>query len=204
MTSAAWEPLLKGRGYFVTGTDTGVGKTWVACRLADAARRRGLRVGVLKPAESGSDGDAAALLRASGCALPLEVVRPFTFLRPLAPAMAAALEGRRVTLGPILKAYKTVAEVSDFTLVEGAGGLLAPYGPGLDGAKVAKAVGLPLLVVARRGLGTINHCLLTLEAARARGLAVAAVLLNGPAGRRDPSVAFNRDAIARLGHVRVF
>lgn len=195
--------LIKGPGYFVTGTDTGVGKTWVACRLAQAARAKGLRVGVLKPAESGQGGDAQALKTASQCPLPLTVLRPYAFKRPLAPAVAAALEGKRVALGPITKAFKTIKEVSDFMLVEGAGGLLVPYGPSLDGAALAKALGLPLLIVARRGLGTINHSLLTLEAARTRGLEVAAVVLSAPAAKGDPSAVGNARQIARLGKVKV-
>jgi dethiobiotin synthetase len=203
MSRKALEALVRGRGYFVTGTDTGVGKTWVACRLAEEARARGLRVGVLKPAESGSGGDAAALKKASGCPLPLGLVRPYAFKRPLAPSVAAAAEGRRVSLGPIVRAFTTLSGLSDFMLVEGAGGLLVPYGKGLDGASLAKALGLPLLIVARRGLGTINHSLLTLEAARRRKLTVAALVLSGPAGAGDASVKSNARQIARLGRVKV-
>ena len=198
------EKLLTGPGYFVTGTDTGVGKTWVSCRLAEAARAKGLRVGVLKPAESGQGGDAVALKRASACPLPLAVLRPYAFKDALAPAVAAARAGRRVSLSAIVRAFKTVMSVSDFMLVEGAGGLLVPYGRGLDGASIAKALGLPLLVVARPGLGTINHCLLTLEAARMRGLQVRAVVLSGPAPTRDASVLSNAGQIAKLGGVEVF
>jgi dethiobiotin synthetase len=195
--------LIHGPGYFVTGTDTGVGKTWVACRLAELARAKGLRCGVLKPAESGTGGDAAKLLKASGCPLPLSLVRPYAFKAPLAPAVAAAQEHRRLSLGRVLKAFKAVQEASDFMLVEGAGGLLVPYAPGLDGAGLAKALGLPLLIVARRGLGTINHSLLTLEAARRRGLKVAALVLSGPAAKGDPSVRTNGRTIAKLGRVAV-
>lgn len=203
MSPAGLASLLEGPGYFVTGTDTGVGKTRVACGLAGAARARGLRVGVLKPAESGDGGDALALKKASACPLPLELIRPYAFRAALAPAVAAAQEGKRVLMQPILKAFKAVSSISDFVLVEGAGGLLVPYGPGLDGASLAKAMGLPLLIVARRGLGTINHSLLTLEAARARGLRVAAVVLSAPGRKGDPSVAGNARQIARLGKVRV-
>jgi dethiobiotin synthetase len=177
--------LIHGPGYFVTGTDTG------------------LRCGVLKPAESGAGGDAAKLLKASGCPLPLSLVRPYAFKAPLAPAVAAVQEHRRLSLGRVLKAFKAVQEASDFMLVEGAGGLLVPYAPGLDGAGLAKALGLPLLIVARRGLGTINHSLLTLEAARRRGLKVAALVLSGPAAKGDPSVRTNGRTIAKLGRVAV-
>lgn len=196
-------PVRRAGGLFVTGTDTGVGKTWVACRLAEAWTARGLKVGVFKPAESGGGADAEALIRASGRGLPLALVRPYAFRRPLAPGVAAAQEGRRISLARIKRAYATLRGQGDRMLVEGAGGLLVPYGPGLDGAGLAKALRLPLLVVARARLGTINHSLLTLEAARRRGLQVAAVVLNGPRERRDPSIRGNAAVIRRLGRVKV-
>lgn len=208
MPSPSWiaslEKHLRGSaGAFVTGTDTGIGKTWVACRLAQAWAARGLKVGVFKPAESGSGGDAAALIKASGRAWPLELVRPYAFKRPLAPAVAAAQEGKRVSLARLRKAFKRIAAGSDRVIVEGAGGLLVPYGPKLDGSTLARSLDLPVLVVARAGLGTINHSLLTLEAARRRGLRVAAVILNGPQPQGDPSVASNAAVIRRLGKVPV-
>jgi dethiobiotin synthetase len=208
MKLATWikalEPVLDGhRGVFITGTDTGVGKTWVACRLAEAWAGRGLRVGVFKPAESGAGGDAQALLKAAHSRLPLALVRPYAFRRPLAPGLAAAQEGKRVSLARLKRHYVQIAAASDRVLVEGAGGLLVPYAPGLDGAGVAKGLRLPVLLVARAGLGTINHSLLSLEAARRRGLRVLAVLLNGPQDRSDPSIKGNAAAIRRLGKLPV-
>jgi dethiobiotin synthetase len=196
--------IIKAKGAFVTGTDTGVGKTWVACRLAEALRRKGLRVGVLKPAESGQGGDAQKLKRASGCPLPLDVIRPYHFKLPLAPAVAAHLEGRRVSLPKIKAAYAALRDVSDVVLVEGAGGLLVPYGPGLNGAGLAKALGLPLLVVARAGLGTLNHSLLTLEAAQRRRLKVLGLLLNGRVKAGDRSGSSNARVLRSLSSVMVF
>lgn len=208
MRAAAWtnalEPWLRGqRGIFVSGTDTGIGKTWVSCRLAEAWAARGLRVGVFKPAESGDGGDAKALIKAARSSLPLDLVRPYAFRRPLAPAMAAALEGKRVSMAGLRRCYRQIEAESDRVLVEGAGGLLVPYAPGLDGAALAQRLGLPLLIVARAGLGTINHSLLTLEAARQRGLKVLAVILNGPHDAKDPSIRLNAEAIRSLGRVRV-
>ena len=191
-------------GVFITGTDTGVGKTWVGCRLAEAWRAQGLRVGVFKPAESGSGGDAAKLKRSAGSRSPMELVRPYHFKRPLAPAVAAQAEGRRVILRVIKKAYAKIRASSDLVLVEGAGGLLVPYAPGLDAARLAKALGLPLLIVARARLGTINHSLLTLEAARRRGLRVLGVLLNGKAPKSDASKSSNASVLRRLGKTRVW
>jgi dethiobiotin synthetase len=196
--------IIKARGAFITGTDTGIGKTWVACQLARALRQKGLRVGVLKPAESGDGGDALNLKRASGCPLPLKVIRPYHFKQPLAPAVAARLEGKRVALAKIQAAYIEIRRVSDVVLIEGAGGLLVPYGPGLDGAALAKALKLPLLIVARAGLGTINHSLLTLEAARRRRLKVLGVLLNRRGRAKDRSVAGNAQVVQALGRCQVF
>jgi dethiobiotin synthetase len=191
------------RRVFVTGTDTGVGKTWVSCALARAWSDQGARVGVFKPAESGDGGDALALLKAARCPLPLDLVRPYAFKRPLAPAVAAAEEGTRVSLAGLKLCYRQIAAASDRVLVEGAGGLLVPYGPRLDGAGLAKALGLPVLIIARAKLGTINHSLLTVEAARRRGLRVLGVVLNGPHERRDPSVPLNAKVIRRLGRLPV-
>lgn len=188
----------------MTGTDTGVGKTWVACRLAETWAAQGLRVGVFKPAESGSGGDAQALIRAAASDLPLRLVRPYAFRKPLAPAVAAALEGRRISLTRLKAAYRGIAAVSDRVLVEGAGGLLVPYAPRLDGAGIARTLGLPLLIVARAGLGTLNHSLLTVEAARRRGLRVAAIVLNGPQSPRDPSVRSNAAVLRKLSGLPVF
>lgn len=196
-------PVQRAGGLFVSGTDTGVGKTWVACRLAEAWSRAGLQVGVFKPAESGQGGDAAALLKAAASTQPLSLVRPYAFKRPLAPAVAAAQEGKRISLLCLKRAYAKLASQSDRMVVEGAGGLLVPYAPRLDAGILARSLGLPLLIVARAKLGTINHTLLTLEAARRRGLDVAAVLLNGPQDRRDPSIASNAAVIRRLGRVPV-
>jgi dethiobiotin synthetase len=196
--------IIQAKGTFITGTDTGVGKTWVACRLAEALRQRGLRVGVFKPAESGDGGDALKLKRASGCPLPLSVIRPYHFKQPLAPAVAARLEGKRVSLAKIQAALAELRRDSDVVLIEGAGGLLVPYGPGLDGAALAKALKLPLLIVARAGLGTLNHSLLTLEAARRRRLKVLGVLLNGRVKAGDRSASSNARVLRSLTRVIVF
>lgn len=209
MKTAAWisalEPLLRGqRGIFVSGTDTGIGKTWVSCRLAEAWTAQGMRVGVFKPAESGDGGDAKALIKAARSSLPLDLVRPYAFRQPLAPAMAAELEGKRVRLAGLKRCYQQIEADSDRVLVEGAGGLLVPYAPGLDGAGIALRLKLPVLLVARAQLGTINHSLLSLEAARRRGLKVLAVILNGPTDAKDPSIRLNAKTIQKLGRVKVF
>jgi dethiobiotin synthetase len=170
------------RGCFVTGTDTGVGKTRVACELVRALARAGVRAGAIKPVETGVDArgplDALALREAAGGGDPLGDVCPQAFALPAAPAVAAAAEGREVSLAAVRAAFARLAARHECVIAEGAGGLLVPVAPGLDMAGLAAALALPLLVVARARLGTLNHTRLTLEAARARGLALAGVVIS--------------------------
>lgn len=170
------------RGCFVTGTDTGVGKTLVATTLVAALRARGIDVGVVKPVETGvgADGaaDAIALRLAAGVDDPLSDVCPQQFALPAAPTVAAAVEERTVNLAAIDAAFARVCEAHDFVVVEGAGGLLVPAAEGCTMADLALRFGLPLLVVARAALGTINHTQLTLEAAATRGLPVLGVVIS--------------------------
>jgi dethiobiotin synthetase len=190
------------RGLFVTGTDTGVGKTEVACALLSGARAAGLDVGAMKPAESGlapgQPSDAERLRQAAGGGDPLELVCPYRFAPPLAPGVAARLAGVEISMARLLEAARTLASRHAALLVEGAGGLLVPLTPTQTYADLAVALGLPVLVVARAGLGTVNHTALTLEALRARGLAVAGVVLNRTGPDDDPSVPYNAAEIERL------
>lgn len=186
---------MNARGYFVTATDTGVGKTVVAAGLAAALRARGRDVGVFKPVQSGAlagdpAGDAAIL--GADCV--------YAFAAPVAPLVAARAEGKVVELEPIVARGRELAGRHELLLVEGAGGLLAPLSEELDVAGLAAALRLPLLIVARAGLGTVNHTLLTIEAARARGLEIAGIVLNGEA---DASTAENAGMIEERSGVRV-
>lgn len=165
-------------GYFITATDTGVGKTFVTAALAESLRARGLDVAVFKPVQSGALADDP-----SGDAALLGAACIYSFAAPLAPLVAARAAGETIALGPILARARELAREHEILLVEGVGGLLVPLAPGLDVADLAAALGLPLIVVARAGLGTVNHTLLTIEAARARGLDVAGVVLNGESDR---------------------
>ncbi len=195
------------RGLFVTGTDTGVGKTEVACGLVRGHRARGLDVGAMKPAQSGhapgEPSDADRLRAAAGDADPAELVCPYTFGPPLAPAVAARLEGRTVSLPRLLDAARALAARHAALVVEGAGGLMTPLTGRETFADLAVALGLPVLVVARAGLGTVNHVALTCEALRARGLVVHGVVLNRTSGGHDPSEPHNAGEIERLTGVRV-
>ena len=173
------------QGLFVTGTDTSVGKTVVACALAETLRRRHVDVGVMKPIETGVGPqgplDAISLRESAGVDDPLELICPQRFELPAAPSVAAAHEGRRVDRAAIRRAFDSLAARHDRMLVEGAGGLLVPIEPGWFMADLARDLGLPLLVVTRASLGTVNHTLLTLEVAAARGLAIAGVVIShGP------------------------
>ena len=186
-------------GVFVTGTDTGVGKTVVSCALASGLRARGIDVGVMKPAETGvpKEGplDARALRAAAAVSDPIELICPQTFALPAAPTVAAAHEGRSVDVAAIDAAYRALRERHRFLVVEGAGGLRVPAAEGLDMAGLAARVGLPVLLVARASLGTINHTLLTLESLRAEGLPLAGVVINHVGGPLSEADALNLRAL---------
>jgi dethiobiotin synthetase len=174
------------RGLFVTGTDTGVGKTRVACALAHALSLRGVRVRARKPVESGVDArhgplDAQALREAAGAHEPIDRVCPLRLRAPLSPERAARLEGLRLELDDLVAAVRADADERGFVLAEGAGGFLSPIARDALNADLARALALPVLIVAADRLGTLNHTLLTVEAVRVRGLAVAGVVLNAPA-----------------------
>ena len=195
------------RGLFVTGTDTGVGKTEVATALVAGWRARGLDVGAMKPAQSGvEDGlptDADRLREAAGGTDPAGLVCPYSFRAPLAPAVAARFEGVHVSLAHVLACAAELARRHAALVVEGAGGLLVPLTDRETYADLAVALGMPVLLVARAGLGTVNHTALTCEALRARGLVVAGVILNRALPGVDPSEPHNVSAIERLTGARV-
>jgi len=200
------------RGLFITGTDTGVGKTYVATGLSAALRRAGVDVGVMKPAESGCrmgagalvPADARALLRASGARDPLDLVNPYRFSEPLAPAVAAKRAGIRISIARIMKAFHDLAQRHDRLIVEGAGGILVPLAGRLTYLDLAERLHLPVLIVARPNLGTINHTLLTVLAVRSRNLPIAGIVINDRrGGRRGAAERTNPGVIARLSGVPV-
>jgi dethiobiotin synthetase len=163
---------------FVTGTDTGVGKTVAAAVLAARAGSDGVRVRYVKTIQTGlapgAPGDADFVSAASG----VEAVELLRFAEPLAPAVAAAREGRSVDVAGLVEAVRALARDVDLLLVEGAGGLLVPLSETETMADLALALGAELVVVARAGLGTLNHTALTLEVARGRGLSVAGLVVS--------------------------
>ncbi|MFZ5452743.1 MAG: dethiobiotin synthase [Thermodesulfobacteriota bacterium] len=204
------------KGLFVTGTDTNVGKTQVAAGLTAALRKGGLKAGYFKPVQSGCPEEGGRLIPTDAriaqelAALPepLELLTPITLRLPLAPGVAAAREGIKVDLERVAAVYRELARRYDFLVVEGAGGLYVPLVDTkflvLD---LACWLNLPLLVVARAGLGTINHTALTVLAARRAGLAVAGVILNrcsaspGLAEKTNPEVIEALTGVPILGKV---
>jgi len=195
-----------GNGIFITGTDTGVGKTFVACGLAALLREQGYRVGVMKPAETGCDEkdgqlfpeDTVRLKEASDCVEPLEKICPYRLKDPLAPSVAAERSGVTIDIGRIAALYTEISSKHDITIVEGAGGLLVPLLPHYTYADLAKLLKLPVLVVAANRLGSINHLLLTLEHASCRGLRVLGYVLNHLESQPSLAAETNAEALRYL------
>ncbi|HEY1716158.1 MAG TPA: dethiobiotin synthase [Solirubrobacteraceae bacterium] len=198
------------RGCFVTGTDTGVGKTVVAAAIVARLRALGADVGAVKPLITGLDDppdpdwprDHELLARVAG-SQPAEVILA-GFGPPVSPHLAIELAGATPpTLEALAGGVRALARVGGVTVVEGVGGLLVPLGPDVDVRDLARALALPLVIAARPGLGTISHTLLTLEAARSAGLTVAGVVLTPWPDQPSIMERSNRETIARRGDVEV-
>lgn len=171
------------RGYFVAGTDTGAGKTHVACALIEALKRRGQRVAAMKPVAAGveadgSNADVRRLVAAANVAADPRDINPYCFAPPIAPHIAAQRAGVVIELGVIAEAFERLCAMADVVVVEGAGGLLVPIDDvrGMD--SIPQRLDLPVILVVGMRLGCINHALLSAEALRARGLRLAAWVAN--------------------------
>ncbi|MFQ5427104.1 MAG: dethiobiotin synthase, partial [Gaiellales bacterium] len=196
------------RGVFVTGTDTGVGKSVTTAGLAHALRSIGARPGIFKPVQSGHAagdpaGDVGRLREWSGVDAPPSRLNVYAFEAPLAPLIAAREQGETILLAPILERAAELSRECDVLLVEGAGGLFVPLGERWTIADLARALSMPVLIVARKGLGTVNHAVLTVKAVRELALEVCGVVLNGPEAGVDPSVATNAALIEQFAQVTV-
>jgi dethiobiotin synthetase len=184
---------LTAHGFFVTGTDTGVGKTLVACSLLGAFASRGLRAVGMKPVASGAVPRAAGLVHddverlvaAGNVAAPREEVNPYCFAPPIAPHLAASAVGMRIDLDHIGRCFDALAAAADVVVVEGVGGFRVPLGPGADTAQLAARLALPVVLVVGMRLGCLNHALLTADAIAGRGLALAGWVAN----HIDPGMA---------------
>ena len=185
------------RGIFITGTDTGVGKTHVTAALLTELRRRGISAAAFKPIACGIGGrhDAELYAAIMNHEQPLKVINPVYLHHPLAPSVAAKLERKSIDLCKILRTYQQLTAIYSVVLVEGAGGLLVPIWENYFVADLAKALDLPLVIVARLGLGTINHTLLTVRQTKAYRLKIAGLILNDILG--------NRRGLAERTNIRV-
>jgi dethiobiotin synthetase len=195
------------RAVFITGTDTGAGKTTVACGLAAALAARGIDVGVAKPVETGCEPDAAgALVPAdalrlrffAGCEDPLDAICPVRCRAPLAPSVALGREGRTVDLDDLAAAMNALAARHQITLIEGAGGLLVPLAGRLTFADLAQRAGWPVLVVVGNRLGALNHAQLTIRCAAVAGLALVGYVIDALAPEADVAAATNEQALREL------
>ena len=168
-------------GLFITGTDTGVGKTYVACGLAKALVKKGVHVGVMKPIATGEtnfSADAEELKKAAQVIENKEIINPYCFSIPAAPLVSARCAKQRISVPKILSAYRQLTKIHDFLIVEGAGGLLVPISYTMTMADLAKKINLPLLIISRGSLGTINHTLLTVSYAQTYHIPVFGILIN--------------------------
>jgi dethiobiotin synthetase len=199
-------------GLFITGTDTGVGKTVIAAAIAGWFTRRGSRTAVCKIAATGCEHrreglvspDAELLAFCADAAFPLEVICPIRYVEPLAPAVAAERANQPLKWSALQASLDTMTARSDVIIVEGVGGIMVPMDDRHTVLDVARELGLPTVVVARPGLGTINHTLLTVSALRGAGVKVAGVVINRyPTDTPDSATETNPAAIEKWGRVPV-
>jgi dethiobiotin synthetase len=184
---------------FVTGTDTGVGKTMVCARMAAEARARGLVPGVLKAVQTGEEDDAMWVASRVPGTVTTTVYR---YDSPVAPAVAARIDGEPpVAIATIVEAVAELRRHCDGVIVEGSGGLFEPLVDRLTFADLARALDLPVIIVCRPGLGTLNHSALTIAAARQAGLAIAGLAICGASRNPDASELANREELERLATV---
>lgn len=190
------------RGWFITGTDTGAGKTRVACALTRALARAGHRVAALKPVAAGCratpngwrNDDAEALIACAGVDLPYELVNPYSLPAPVAPHIAASETGVTIERSRIVECVQHVSTHADFVVVEGAGGWLVPIDENETLADVAAALKLPVILVVGLRLGCINHALLTTQAIRSHGTTLAGWVANAV----DPEMERRTENLAYL------
>ena len=191
------------KGFFVTGTDTDVGKTIISSGLAAVLKEKKIDVGVFKPLLSGiarenPASDTSLLKQLSQTSLSYEEITPFEFKEPLAPYVAGKLEGKNVGIEDVLSHWEKIREKHEFFIVEGAGGISVPLGERFLVSDLIKALQLPIVIVARPNLGTFNHIFLTVQYAKSLGLSIAGIVINGI--NDDPGLAekTNPDLIEEL------
>ncbi len=187
------------RGIFITGTDTGVGKTYAACLLIEVLKQRGLRVAAMKPVAAGVDADGVnedvrLLVASANVQAPLDLVNPYCFAPAVAPHIAAQRAGVAMQLDAIEQAYARLAEQADVVVVEGAGGFLVPFNDEYGMDAIPMRLKLSVVMVVGLRLGCLNHARLTMEAIRTRGLSLAGWLAN----RIDPGMDATEENLTSL------
>jgi dethiobiotin synthetase len=190
--------------YFITGTDTNAGKTYVTALLIESLRRMGRSVTGYKPVACGDRMDAAAMLAAAADpTLSLQEVNPVYLKTPASPLVAGMLENQVVDVDALLLGFTTLAARYQHVLVEGAGGWEVPLAPRTTMADLALRLGLPVIVVVNNKLGALNHTLLTVNAIQRSGLRCEGIILNHVADERDPASISNRAILEQFTEVPV-
>lgn len=197
------------KGIFITGTDTGVGKTVVTAAIAHCLIQSGVNIGVMKPAQTGAKlpvlKDLEFVELVTGKSFADDDYCPYIFDDPLAPYSASLLEKRDISIDKIKDSYNKLSAIHDIVLVEGAGGLLVPILEGYTMADLARDIGLSLIIVARPDLGTLNHTTLTVEFAKSRGLSVLGIIISnfpdepGLAEKTNPQILIQMTGLPILG-----
>ena len=190
------------QAFFITGTDTGIGKTYTACKLIQQYVAQGYKVVGMKPVAAGCDwvdgqwvnDDVLKLEAASNVKAPRALTNPYSFKQPIAPHIAAEKEGKTIELALIKQAFDELCKLADIVIVEGAGGLLVPLNDECDTADLAKALNIPIIVVVGIKLGCINHALLTVEAIKARNCLIEGWIAN----KMDPTMLCCEENIASI------
>ena len=202
----------KKAGLFITGTDTGVGKTLVAGAIARILTDNGLKVGVFKPIATGCNRtweglvsyDTEFLATCANSELSLSTITPVGYLTPAAPIVSAACEEQPINFNKIAAAYKDICENSDIVIVEGIGGVRVPLTVEFDLLDLAVEFALPVVIVARPNLGTINHTLMTIDCVRAAELKIAGIVINGyDATKSTVAEETAEQVIAQCGGVKI-
>lgn len=187
------------KGIFITGTDTGVGKTVVACTIAHILKEQGVDVGVMKPIATGDRQDALNLIKAADLDDSIDLVNPIYLRPPLAPSVAAQLCKKGIELRKVFNAYKKLSSLHQFLVVEGIGGLMVPIKRDFFVADLIKRFGLSMIIVSKPYLGTINHTLLTVKVARHYRLNILGIVINYSEDRKKGlAEKTSPDAIRRL------
>lgn len=191
-----------GKSIFITATDTGVGKTFISAGLCEVAREFGLSVGYLKPISSGGIDDVIYVKNKAGLIDDIDIVNPVRFRQPLSPYAAGKTEKVKLDLSKIKRTLTSLQKYREFIVVEGVGGVSVPIKKGFYVSDMIKKLNIPTVIVARAGLGTINHTMLSINALRAKKIVIGGIILNGFAGK-ELSERSNAQVIEELSGVPI-